>query len=166
MKKVLLIWLSVRAKGKLAVDASHGFPSCFQKWFRRVSSTVPSCVLCGICAAAEVAKVQSKRSKNVEQLQISGELSRLFSADSNQQYGPRVDVRRFGVQEEENKDAYETVINAAKKAGSHVSRAPRTSARGSGGYQHLSQSLQPEGEAWPRAYKVCAYACTNWPDDI
>ena len=53
-----------------------------------------------------------------------------------------------------------------KKAGSHVSRAPRTSARGSGGYQHLSQSLQPEGEAWPRACKVCAYACTNWPDDI
>ena len=40
--------------------------------------------LCGFCAAAEVADLQSKLAKIAEKPQISGELSSLFNADSNQ----------------------------------------------------------------------------------
>ena len=79
--------------------------------------------LCGFCAAAEVADLQSKLAKITEKPQISGELSSLFNADSNQQYGRRDNVRIFGVEEAPNEDVYQAVIDVAEKAGCQVSRA-------------------------------------------
>ena len=79
--------------------------------------------LCVFCAAAEVADLQSKLAKITEKPQISGELSSLFNADSNQQYGRRDNVRIFGVEEAPNEDVYQAVIDVAEKAGCQVSRA-------------------------------------------
>ena len=79
--------------------------------------------LCGFCAAAEVADLQSKLAKIAEKSQISGELSSLFNADSNQQYGRRDNVRIFGVEGAPNEDVYQAVIDVAEKAGCQVSRA-------------------------------------------
>ena len=55
-------------------------------------------ILCGFCAAAEAAELQSKSSETIQQPQISGELSSSFNADSNQQYGKKDNERVFGVQ--------------------------------------------------------------------
>ena len=71
--------------------------------------------LCGFCAAAEVADLQSKLAKIAEKPQISGELSSLFNADSNQQYGRRDNVRIFGVEEAPYEDVYQAVIDVAER---------------------------------------------------
>ena len=68
--------------------------------------------LCGFCAAAEVADLQSKLAKITEKPQISGE-----------QYGRRDNVRIFGVEEAPNEDVYQAVIDVAENAGCQVSRA-------------------------------------------
>ena len=66
-------------------------------------------------------------SENVEQPQISGELSSLFNANSNEHLGRRDKLRILRVQEDENEeDVYRTVINVAKKQ--NVSHRERTSA--------------------------------------
>ena len=53
--------------------------------------------MCGFCAASEVSDLCEKQSQDSP---ITGKLSSLFKADSNEQYGRRENVRIFGVKEE------------------------------------------------------------------
>ena len=78
--------------------------------------------LCGFCAASEVSQLCEKQSQVPEKSSISVELSSLFNADSNEQYGRRDNVRIFGVKEETNEDVYQKVIDVAEKTGYQISK--------------------------------------------
>ena len=115
--------------------------------------------LCGFCAAAEVAVLQSKLAKIAEKPQISGELSRLSNADSNQQYGRRNNVRIFGEEEVPNEDVYQAVIDVAEKAGCQVSRADISIC-----HKVPSRNVKP-GQGRPIFAKFCKETDQNRADD-
>ena len=57
-------------------------------------------LLCGVSATSDKPKLRGKQSEDPEQSPFTGELSSLFNADSNEQYGRRDNVRVFGVKEQ------------------------------------------------------------------
>ena len=48
--------------------------------------------LCGVCAASEVSERRENQCRDPEQSPITDELSSLFNADSNEQYGRRDNI--------------------------------------------------------------------------
>ena len=73
--------------------------------------------LCGFCAASEVSELCEKQSDDPEESHITGELSSLMNADSNEQYARRNNVRLFGVTKEVDEDVYQKVVVVAMKVG-------------------------------------------------
>ena len=78
--------------------------------------------LCCFCAASEVSELREKQSQDSEQSPITGKLSSLFNADSNEQYGGRDNVRIFGVKEEADDDVYQKIFDVAMKVGHQISK--------------------------------------------
>ena len=62
--------------------------------------------LCGFCAASEVSELHEKQPQESEQSPITGKLSSLFNADSNEHYRRRDNIRIFVVKEEADDDVY------------------------------------------------------------
>ena len=73
------------------------------------------------CAASEVSELREKQSQHSEQSPITGKLSSLFNADSNEQYGRRDNVRTFGLKEEDDENVYQKVDDVAMKVGHQIS---------------------------------------------
>ena len=113
MKKLLPIWLSVRAKGKLAIEATHGFLLGSRKRFRRVSLIFPS--LLAFVQQLKWPKYNQTKSIVVEQPR-SVDSCRVYlmqTHTNSREEGTMYDY--FGVQEGGTEDVYQTVRNVAKK---------------------------------------------------
>ena len=111
MKKVPSIRLSVRAIGKLAMEALHGFTSLLKK----IPKGFNNCsFLNGFGAAAEVAALQSKQYKLLSSLRISKSY-RIYLIHTQTNNMKKGQLMQVWVNEEENEDGNQTVINDREK---------------------------------------------------